>query len=98
MIYAYNKKLKNTAQKLRREMTAEEKHLWYDFLKHLAITVNRQKNIGNYIVDFLSQVSELSSKLTDGNMVNPNKENTTNNGMTISKGWASRFYAIPTRM
>ena len=33
-------------------MTQEEKHLWYDFLKRLPITVNRQKNIGNYIVDF----------------------------------------------
>ena len=33
-------------------MTDEEKHLWYDFLKKLPVTVNRQKNIGNYIVDF----------------------------------------------
>ena len=33
-------------------MTPEEKHLWYDFLKKLPVTVHRQKNIGNYIVDF----------------------------------------------
>ncbi len=33
-------------------MTPEEKHLWYDFLKKLPVTVKRQKNIGNYIVDF----------------------------------------------
>ena len=33
-------------------MTKEEKHLWYDFLKRLPLTVNRQKNIGDYIVDF----------------------------------------------
>lgn len=33
-------------------MTSEEKHLWYDFFKKLPVTVNRQKNIGNYIVDF----------------------------------------------
>jgi len=33
-------------------MTPEEKHLWYDFLKKLPITVNRQKNIDNYIIDF----------------------------------------------
>ena len=33
-------------------MTPEEKHLWYDFLKKLPITVNRQKSIGNYIADF----------------------------------------------
>ncbi|MBO7376257.1 MAG: DUF559 domain-containing protein [Clostridia bacterium] len=34
-------------------MTPEEKHLWYDFLKRLPVTVKRQYVIGNYIVDFL---------------------------------------------
>ena len=33
-------------------MTDEEKKLWYQFLKKLPMTVNRQKNIGNFIVDF----------------------------------------------
>jgi very-short-patch-repair endonuclease len=33
-------------------MTPEEKHLWYDFLKHLPLTVKRQKVIGTFIVDF----------------------------------------------
>ena len=33
-------------------MTKEEKHLWYDFLKHLPVTVHRQRVIGKYIVDF----------------------------------------------
>ncbi|MBQ4116559.1 MAG: endonuclease domain-containing protein [Clostridia bacterium] len=52
MIYNYNRKLKTNAQNLRKNMTDEEKHLWYDFLKKLPMTVNRQKTIGNYIVDF----------------------------------------------
>ena len=33
-------------------MTPEEKRLYYKFLKRLPVTVRRQKNIGNYIVDF----------------------------------------------
>ena len=33
-------------------MTKEERHLWYDFLKQLPVTVHRQKTIGDYIVDF----------------------------------------------
>ena len=33
-------------------MTKEERRLWYEFLKQLPVTVNRQKVIGNYIVDF----------------------------------------------
>ena len=65
-------------------MTDEEKHLWYDFLKKLPFTVNRQKNIGNYIVDFyinsknvvieldgsqhLSEEHEKSDKKRDGEL------------------------------
>ena len=52
MIYKYDKNLVPFAQRLRKEMTKEEKHLWYDFLKKLPLTVNRQKNIGGFIVDF----------------------------------------------
>jgi very-short-patch-repair endonuclease len=48
----YNHKLVGNSQKLRENMTREEKHLWYDFLKDLNVTVHRQKIIGNYIVDF----------------------------------------------
>ena len=52
MIYKYNKSLVANARTLRKNMTKEEKHLWYDFLKRLPFTVNRQKNIGDFIVDF----------------------------------------------
>jgi very-short-patch-repair endonuclease len=48
----YNKKLVSNARNLRKNMTPEEKHLWYDFLKRLPFNVRRQHNIENYIVDF----------------------------------------------
>ena len=48
----YNKKLVSNARTLRKNMTPEEKHLWYDFLKRLPYNVRRQHNIENYIVDF----------------------------------------------
>ena len=48
----YNKKLVSNAKALRKNMTPEEKHLWYDFLKRLPCNVHRQHNIENYIVDF----------------------------------------------
>ena len=47
-----NPKLTANAKVLRKNMTKEERHLWYDFLKSLPITVHRQKVIGQYIVDF----------------------------------------------
>ena len=52
MGFKYNNTLVSNAQLLRKNMTREEKHLWYDFLRRLPLTVNRQKNIGNFIVDF----------------------------------------------
>ncbi len=63
MNYENNPKLKANAQKLRREMTKEERHLWYDFLKPLPVTVNRQKVIGSYIVDFYIASAKLVIEL-----------------------------------
>ena len=47
-----DKMILRSAQKLRREMTKEERHLWYDFLKAYPVQFKRQQPIGNYIVDF----------------------------------------------
>ena len=51
------------SQKLRKNMTKEEKHLWYDFLKQLPITVNRQRKIKKYIVDFYISSAKLVIEL-----------------------------------
>ena len=51
-MYLYSDKLKTNSQTLRKNMTKEERRLWYDFLKSLPYTVKRQKVIGEYIVDF----------------------------------------------
>ena len=48
----YNPKLKTNARALRKNLTKEERHLWYDCFKLLPVTVQRQKAIGPYIVDF----------------------------------------------
>ena len=73
----HNLKLDHIAKTLRRNMTKEERHLWYDFLKELPVMVHRQKVIGTYIVDFYiakgklvieldgSQHYELEGKKTD---------------------------------
>ncbi len=58
-----NSKLTGNAKALRKNMTKEERHLWYDFLKLLPITVNRQKVIGKYIVDFYIASSKIVIEL-----------------------------------
>ena len=47
-----DKNLNSEAKELRRNMTPEEKHLWYDYLKKYPVQFNRQKVIGEYIADF----------------------------------------------
>ena len=40
------------AQTLRKNMTKEERHLWYDYLKTYPVQFKRQYPLGVYIVDF----------------------------------------------
>ena len=44
-------------------MTKEERHLWYDFLKLLPQTFNRQKVIGSFVVDFYCADAKLVIEL-----------------------------------
>ena len=59
----HNPALRPNAQALRRNMTKEERHLWYDFLKGLPATFNRQKVMGKYIVDFYCASAKLVIEL-----------------------------------
>ena len=59
----HNPKLTPNSKKLRREMTKEERHLWYDFLRGYSVRFIRQKIIGNYIVDFYCAKANLVVEL-----------------------------------
>ena len=48
----YNGKHIDKAKNLRKHATPQENHLWYDFLRQYEVRFQRQKTIGNYIVDF----------------------------------------------
>ena len=59
----HNKQLVPFAKKLRVDMTEEERHLWYDFLRDYPIRFSRQKVLGRYIVDFYSAKAKLVIEL-----------------------------------
>ena len=59
----HNKQLTPLAKKLRREMTKEERHLWYDFLRSHPVRFCRQKVLGEYIADFYSAEAKLVIEL-----------------------------------
>ena len=59
----HNKQLVPFAKQLRKEMTKEERHLWYDFLRAYPVRFSRQKVLGKYIADFYSAEVKLVIEL-----------------------------------
>ena len=59
----HNKQLVPLAKQLRKEMTKEEHHLWYDFLRSYPVRFSRQKVLGKYIADFYSAEAKLVIEL-----------------------------------
>ena len=59
----HNKQLVPRAKRLRKEMTQEERHLWYDFLRGHPARFSRQKVLGKYIADFYSAQAKLVIEL-----------------------------------
>lgn len=58
-----NRQLVPLAKQLRKEMTKEERHLWYDFLRSYPVRFSRQKVLGKYIADFYSAEAKLVIEL-----------------------------------
>ena len=59
----HNSALTENARALRKNMTKEERHLWYDFLRDYPVRFLRQKVIDNYIVDFYCHKARLIVEL-----------------------------------
>ena len=59
----HNNALVPYAKALRKDMTKEERHLWYDYLKSHSVRFVRQKVLGKYIVDFYSAKAKLVIEL-----------------------------------
>ncbi|MGN0629570.1 MAG: endonuclease domain-containing protein [Oscillospiraceae bacterium] len=58
-----NKSLLQNARELRKNMTVQEKKLWYGFLRDYPIRFRRQEIIGNYIVDFYCVTAGLAVEI-----------------------------------
>jgi len=63
MDYKHNKSLVSNAKNLRKNMTKEERQLWYDFLRSYSVKFLRQKILGKYIVDFYCAEAKLIVEL-----------------------------------
>ena len=63
MVYKHNKLTVGLAKELRKNMTKEEKNLWYDFLRDYPVKFMRQKPLGPYIADFYCAKANLVVEL-----------------------------------
>ena len=59
----HNSNLVPFAKELRKNMTKEERHLWYDYLKQCSFRFQRQKILGNFIADFYCAEAKLVIEL-----------------------------------
>ena len=59
----YAPRLRQYARELRKNMTKEERKLWFGFLRTLPVTVKRQARIGCYIADFYIPSCRLAIEL-----------------------------------
>lgn len=63
----HNPSLTPIAKTLRKNMTAQERHLWHDFLKGYPVRFLRQKVIANYIADFYCAKANLVVEIDGSN-------------------------------
>ena len=63
MHYKHTPSLTPNARTLRKNMTKEERHLWYDFLRDYPVRFLRQKVIDRYIADFYCSEAKLIIEL-----------------------------------
>ena len=65
--------LRIRSQGLRKSMTKEERHLWYDFLKTYPVQFKRQYPIGCYITDFYCYRAKLVVELDGSQHCEPHQ-------------------------
>ena len=59
----HNPQIVPIVKTLRKNMTKEERHLWYDYLRAYPVRFSRQKVLGKYIADFYSAEAKLVIEL-----------------------------------
>lgn len=67
----YKGELISRAKEIRRDLTRQEKHLWFDFLRDYLVKIYRQRTISRYIADFYCASAKLVVELDGGQHFEP---------------------------
>ena len=70
----HNSKLTSRAQYLRKNMTKEERRLWYEYLRSYPLRFRRQVTFGNYILDFYCAAAKLAVELDGSQHYDPEEQ------------------------
>ena len=95
MQHKHNKDLVPLAKALRKNMTKEERHLWYDFLRNHPLRFIRQKAIGNYIVDFYCAKANIIIELDGSQHYEPAEIEKDKERTTFLEGYGLTVIRIP---
>ena len=91
----HNCQLVSAARALRKNMTKEERHLWYDYLRTHTIRFTRQKVLGKYIADFYSAEAQLVIELDGGGHYTEEKKQYDAERTAFLEGYGLRVIRIP---
>ena len=91
----HNRQLIPLAKRLRREMTKEERHLWYDFLRSYPVRFSRQKVLGKYIADFYSAEARLVIELDGSQHYEPDEMQKDTDRTVFLEGYGLHVIRIP---
>ena len=93
--YKHNKELVPLAKKLRNDMTKEERHLWYDYLRTCPYRFSRQKVLGRYIIDFYCAESKLAIELDGSQHYEPENIEKDKERASFLSGYGIKVIRIP---
>ena len=66
-------RIRRYSQDFRKNLTKEERHLWYDFLKTYPVQFKRQYAVGCYITDFYCYCAKLVIELDGSQHCEPDE-------------------------
>ena len=91
----HNSELVPFAKKLRKNMTKEERHLWFDYLRDYPVKFLRQKVLGKYIVDFYCAEAQLVIELDGSQHYDPKEQKKDAERTEFLTGYGIRVLRIP---
>ncbi len=91
----HNRKLTSRAQELRKQMTKEERRLWYEYLHCYPYRFRRQVTCGGYILDFYCAAAKLAVELDGSQHYEPQASAKDDWRTEFLKGYDIKVLRIP---